>query len=513
MPENYKLLPIRSSSGIKRDGTMVEGAYWTDGLWTRFYRGLPRSMKGYRQMSEGYHGPSRALLLDSRNQLLNLFSGHAAGIEVAQFTYSGFGASPVDITPAGFVSNANNDWQLAKFYSTNGGGYVSLLAHAAPNLSAIDSTVNTPVYYGDITLTTALATTGMSVSGGVMNLNPFAVAYGNNGLVAVSDAGDETTFGAASQFNICSTKIVKGMPIRGGQYAPSALMWSLEELLRMSFVGGTTVWQFDTLSDQSSILSSNGVVEYDGVYYWPGVDRWLMYNGVLRELPNSISLDFFFENLNMAQRQKVFGYKIPRWGEICWCAPMFGATECNWMFVYNVRENTWYDTPLPNGGRSAAVIAQTFPYPIMSSSQPLVSSVNSSTTTYPIWQHEFGVDEIRGNIVNAIPSYVTTPTLSLVGGGLTIGGVNVPSDNMWTQLVRFEPDFLMGPSIDVDILARDYPMNPDVVYHNVINSGTDNIDIDKQGRYVRYKIGTNTRGGYFVFGQSLMHFRAGDRTP
>lgn len=513
MAETYKILPIKASPGIKRDGTTFEGTYWTDGQWTRFYRGLPRSMLGYRQMSEGFHGISRQLLLDSRNGYLNLFSGWSSGIEVGQFTYDGFGASPAAITPAGFVADVNNAWQLDKFYTTNGSGFTALLAHAAPNLAAIDSTTTRLIYYSDITSTSAMSSTTMSVSGGVMTLSPFAVAYGDDGLVAVSNPGDPTTWPLDGQFNICATKIVKGWAIRGGQYAPAALMWSLEDVLRMSFVGGTTVWQFDTLSDQSSILSSSGVVENDGIFYWPGVDRWLTFNGVLRELPNNMSLDFFYDNINMNARQKVFGFKIPRWGEICWCAPLFGATECNWMFVWNPRENTWYDTPLPNGGRSAAVIAQTFPFPIMASNQPL-QSVFDTASVYPIWQHELGHDEVRGNQTKAILSFATTPTLAYVGGGLVLGGVNMPGESMWTQLVRFEPDFLMGQEINIDILSRTFPMDKDVsIPYQIFANDTDQFDTQQQGRYLRYKISSNVQGGYFVLGQSLIHYRPGDRTP
>lgn len=513
MAENYKLQPVKASSGLKRDGTTTEGTYWTDGQWSRWYRGLPRSMLGYRQMSEGFNGPSRGLFVDSRNGYINIFNGYDNGIEVGQFTYDGFGASPVDITPGGFVANSDNIWQIDSLYTTNGSGFTSLLAHAAPNLAAIDNTVKGHIYYGDITLTDPLTVAGFSVSGGVIALAPFAVAYGDNGLIAVSAAGDPTTWPLDGQFNICATKIVKAWAIRGGQYAPSALMWSLDQVLRMSFVGGTSVWQFDILSEDSSILSSSGVVENDGIYYWPGADRFLMYNGVLRELPNSMNLDFFYKNLNFAQRQKVFGFKIPRWGEICWCAPLFGATECNWMVVYNTRDNTWYDTPLPNGGRSAAANPQMFPFPVMGSNVALPSTSIIGNVVYPIWQHELGVDEVRGNITNAISSFATTPTLSYVGGGLTLGGVSMPTDSRNTQLVRFEPDFLMGSAISIDILTREYPMDADVSTPYSVFSDTDNFDTQQQSRYIRYKIGSNVQGGYYVLGQSLIHYRQGDASP
>src|SRR5262249_12968834 len=135
------------------------------------------------------------------------------------------------------------------------------------------------------------------------------------------------------------------------------------------------------------------------------VDSFLLYNGVVRELPNNMNINFFFDNLNYTYRNKVFAMKQPRWGEIWWCAPLFGATECNWAIIYNVREDTWYDTPLPNGGRSCGQYAQVFRSPLMGG----VDMDNSvSPPGYKLWQHEFGNDELDGAQVNAILKSITT---------------------------------------------------------------------------------------------------------
>ena len=37
---------------------------------------------------------------------------------------------------------------------------------------------------------------------------------------------------------------------------------------------------------------------------------------VVREIENTLNVNWFFDNLNGAQRQKVFGFKVPRFGEI-----------------------------------------------------------------------------------------------------------------------------------------------------------------------------------------------------
>lgn len=505
MAESYTISPLNSQPGIKKDGTETEGNYWNDGLWTRFYRGLPRSILGYRSMTDAYPGPSRGLFVNLNGTgFLDIFSGSSDALNVGQFTTDGFGSGVIDITPAGFVSSDDNVWQLDSFYDANGGGQTSIIAHAAPNLTNISNNVARQVYYGDITTTIPLVGAqddmgaAFKVSGGVLALNPYVIAYGSLGLVAWSDIDNPALFPLANQANPTPTKIVKGISVRGSG-APSCLLWSLTSVIQMSFVGGDQVWNFNTITDQSTILSSSGIVEMDGIYYWPGVDRWLTFNGVLRELPNEMNADYFFTNLNFAQRQKVYGYKIPKWGEIVWCAPMFGATECNWMFIYNVRENTWYDSPLPDDGRSAAYFAQSWQYPVM------LGAIERSGG-FQLYQHEFGYNDILGNAVNAIPSYIVSTDISI------ISGILAGTAPRWTQLVGFEPDFNFGTAMTVDILTRIFAQDPDTVSqtNTITQGGTNYFDTQVQGRYIRWKFGSNVQNGYYVMGTPLIRFREGD---
>jgi hypothetical protein len=140
----------------------------------------------------------------------------------------------------------------------------------------------------------------------------------------------------------------------------------------VSFIGGAGTppqyWRYDLISSQSSILSSQSVIEYDGIYYWCGVDRFLLYNGVVKEIPNTMNQNYFFDNLNYAQREKIWVSKVPRFGEIWWFYPRGDATECTDAIIYNVRENTWYDAGEALGARrSAGYFSQVFHYPIAAS--------------------------------------------------------------------------------------------------------------------------------------------------
>ena len=250
----------------------------------------------------------------------------------------------------------------------------------------------------DVVISAAATTSGastitfnnnISVSGGVVSLHPYVFVYGNNGLIKNCSAGNTNDWVSAdaNEVSVATGKIVQGLPVRGGSNAPSGLFWSLDSLIRVSYIGGTGTpaqyWRYDLISSQSSILSSQSVIEYDGVYYWCGVDRFLLYNGVVKEIPNTMNQNYFFDNLNYAQREKVWVSKVPRFGEVWWFYPRGNATECTDAIIYNIRENTWYDAGEALGARrSAGYFSQVFHFPTWASWETnAVGGVNAITLT------------------------------------------------------------------------------------------------------------------------------------
>ena len=226
---------------------------------------------------------------------------------------------------------------------------------------------------------TATFNNNVSVSGGVVVLHPYVFVYGNDGLIKNCSAANSNDWVSAdaNEVNVATGKIVKGLPVRGGSNSPSGLFWSTDSLIRVSYapqtlgVAGTanfaapTFWRYDIISSQTSILSSSSVIEYDGIYYWCGVDRFLLYNGVVKEIPNNMNQNYFFDNLNYSQRQKVWALKVPRFGEIWWFYPRGDSTECNDVIIYNVRENCWYDAGQAVGSRrSAGYFSQVLAFPV-----------------------------------------------------------------------------------------------------------------------------------------------------
>lgn len=498
--------PLVFEPAIQRDGTELSHKAWTDGVWTRFQRGLPRKMGGYQTISQNMTAISRALHSQTQSGFSYVHSGFASGIELYTIDPNGNTSVPANRTPVGFTSSPNNIWQMTSYYDINSASQ-QILAFVVPGLSDIAYGATTGnLYAGPIYTTTALTSvSGLATdaTGGVMVIPPYTVVYGSNGLVQWSVPAkplDFTNSGSGAA-RITDQKIVRGLPLRsGGGFSPAALLWSLDSVLRMYFVGGAPTFAFDILSDTSSILSHNSVVEVEGVFFWMGQDRFLMYNGVLQEVNNPRNINFFFDNINRPYAQKAFAVRNTRWGEIWFCAPLFGATEPNWAVIYNHRENTWYDTPLPNGGRSYAIFNEIAAGLLMSG----VDLFNN--ITYRLWQHEVGTDQVDGQQSTAINSSITS-------GPVTAATFQQPLDKD-LHVDTLEPDFIQAGSMTVNILTRGTARG---AYSQVqassfgatpVNAYDQMVPCRVSGKQMKFQFVSNTLGGNYQMGKILAYVEA-----
>ena len=429
-------------------------------------------------------------------------------------TYTALTMSKVGVFTAAGSTNSTTTFTLAAANVRVAAGQ-SISGAGIPSGTTVTLVVGTAVTMSAAATATASITAtfdnNIAVSGGCVVIHPYLFVYGNNGLIQNSSAGDFANWVSpdANASNVATGKIVKGLPIRGGSTSPSGLFWAVDALIRVSFQpsssGGVNYyWAYDLVSSQTSIMSSSSVIEYDGIFYWAGVDRFLYYNGVVQEIPNSNNQNYFFDNVNMAQRQKVWATKVPRYGEIWWFYPKGDATECTDAIIYNVRDKTWYDAgQAPGARRSAGVFSEVFPKPIWAGNEA------NSEEGYTLWQHETGVDSIYLTNVDAVQSYFETYNIGTLGG--LVGSVQQPGDNLWTRLERIEPDFVQEGDMTVVVTGQGYA--DDTVVESdpyVFSPGTLKIDMREQRREMRLRFESNTAGGTYQTGRVLLSVTTGD---
>lgn len=532
---DYQPTTIRSQPGIKRDGTRFDSEFYSDGQWCRFQRGLPRKIGGYRRINNDVQGIVRQFYTQAQGGLVYTHVGHSNGVERFTIDQTGNTSAPSSRTPAGFAANPDYNWTFDAMRESTGSGNMLLFAHPEKTTLDISDATNYPVYYGDIYGAAALTSVGQSVSGGCVVLHPYLFVYGNNGVVSWSDAGDPTNFvtggpSDAGNATIDSSKIIKAMPVRGGGQAPSGLFWSLNSLIRASYTGGTDIFRFDTITSSTSVLAVNSIIEYDGVFYWCALDRFSTYNGVVQDLPNALNSNFFFDNLNYAHANKVFAFKVPRFGEIWWCFPKGTATECNHAVIYNVRENTWYDTALPEGGRSAGIYAQVFRSPLLAGVTAVAPAVSRARVTeaghtriteashtrvtdtgftrYKIWRHEIGTDATDGAQATAIQSYFETANLSML--------TNQEPRPSAIFISAVEPDFVqsgqMSLQVGGSVNARSENVYGAIKTFPAVAATPDEqvVKLKEQRRIMTLRFESNALGGDYQMGVVIAHIAVTD---
>jgi len=407
------------------------------------------------------------------------------------------------------LPNVRNMWMFDYQYdSSTNQNY--LIAHVSQNLNSISNDAGGYIFFGEVLGTGQLQYIGLppdaNATGGIVSLHPYLFYYGTDGIIGWSVAGNPTNLtdftGGAGLARVWGQKIIKGLPLRAGSgTAPAGLFWAYDAVIRATFTGGASVFQFDVVATDTSIISENCIVDYDGVFFWAGVDRFLMFNGVVREVPNTMNLNYFFDGLNVRNRSKVFAFKVPRYGEIWWCYPRGDATECTHAVIYNVRENTWYDTELPANGRAAGAFNNLF-------AAPILAGAVGEGSDFRVWVQEQGVDEIDGQVINPIRSYFETADLSAVAQG----------NNEFMRITRIEPDFVQNGDMTVQVTGRSNARAPEVYGTTFTFPETAQepweqiVMLKEQRRELRVRFESNEVYGDYQMGQIIGHVSMGDNT-
>ena len=147
--------------------------------------------------------------------------------------FTGTTLAPVGVFTASATIAITSNQMIFPATNLGVGPGVSVSGTGIPTGTTVVSAIVTGGVY-TATLSNAATATGtytftfdnnISVSGGVVMLYPYLFVYGNNGLIQNCAAGDfnNWTQGDANANNVSSTKVVKGLPLRGGTTSPAGL--------------------------------------------------------------------------------------------------------------------------------------------------------------------------------------------------------------------------------------------------------------------------------------------------
>ena len=524
-------VPLLYKPGILRDGTTFQDEYCTDGQWIRFVGGKIKKMKGQQEVVY--------------NDLFTLFLANIIYLDVQyhggyQIYYAntttvqkGTLTNDYNITNTVnlLVENGNNadtTWQSVRFIRNTQPCIAFLKTQNGTNMS--DETAG-QLYWkqlndDNLLVNPVVAGEGSNIcSGGILYSNPCLYVYGNNGTIARSRTNDPLNFdgGDSGIYNISANKLIFGASVRGGSNAPTLLFWTANEVIYLTNVadGANPVdFQREVITNNSSLISSRAVVQYDSLFFWLGTDRIFTFTGLVETVVNNINLEYFFDNVDLNKRQKIYGYKVARYGEVRWAYPEIAYANnpnigCTRELVYNVRENSWYETAIQRDCVTVfEITGDIFSYGDSCTNYPL----NLGNSYKRIWKHETGAVEVRDNINVNIPSFFTTPFYGFVTFNPAKTGSAI---DKYIWLDQIEPDFptsVLRTNADEIIVTVTYKKyagstivtsNPIVfkLANLVLTPNLGKMDIRIQGRFMNIKF--ECAYPYDV-GTILLNFKEGD---
>lgn len=527
MPGQHRLYPLLMKPGIKRDGTAFQGEYCTDGQWMRFQRGRPRKIGGYIAIPGKAYNPAVINLMTFSAQGKSFWAVNQRGVNESGYVFI-YEGSEMFIKSIHFGNVAGGYWLMEgpvlyegtpHFLINFVQDWSNILSDATCNLYLFPLRKNYEMREQDqVNLDLRDGNNApLILNGGMRLVPPYLFVWGMNGAVAWSSPSDIRIFAlkdgqdkptGAGSIAISNDKVIQGYPIRAGAQSPAVLFWTLNSLVRILNVGVDQVtFKADVISKNVSILSRLSVVEYDGLFFWPGTDRFFVYNGTVQEVPNTLNLDYFFDNVDMDKRQQVVGVRNQKYGEIWWFYPdkRDNKPYNTRALIYNKRENTWYDTKI---NRDAAWYDD---------AQGLLLAAGKAQDTdilWQIWQHEQGtVGQNYQRQVFPIPASLQTPVISWASVGPQKEEIGM--DRLIT-LERIEPDFKFrkgvpeekSPSLTIQIKKRKYAQSPEetVEIPNPVTPETAKLTTVVAGRQMSLVLSSEDD---FQMGHPLLQFDVG----
>ena len=152
-----------------------------------------------------------------------------------------------------------------------------------------------------------------------------------------------TGVSTADEFTLSETNVIKDMKsLQSNMY-----IYSTDSIHVMRLTGNTNApVTFSSVTDEYGLLTTGGVIEYDGKHLVIGGSDIYVFAGNpgdIQSLSDGRIRQYFYNNLNPIYEQQLFTILNHRENEIWVCYPTLAslAGECDEALIWNYRDNTW----------------------------------------------------------------------------------------------------------------------------------------------------------------------------
>ena len=392
------LLPVTPPAGIVKNGTdYANKGRWVDGNLVRFENGFLKPIGGWTKL--------RNTALDGEPIGMYAYKDNLGesilAVGTRQKVYVLYDNTWTDITPTGFVSDADNDPLGYGAYHYNVEDYGDARSQSGLPLASghfsFDNWGEDLVFCfsgdGKIykwqpdssggspdTIATVVTNAPTGCQAVLVTNERHLVAIGSGGdprKVSWSDREDRNTWTSKATNTAGDVQIpTGGRALLGVKYQNDVIVFSDTGIDRMSYVGSPFVYGIAAAGANCKAVSRRSVVQTGNFLAWMGENSFFVYDGVVREIKCDVH-DYVYDNLNIQGRQACWGGHNSNFNEIWWGFPEGdGQYTPNKYVIWNYLENTWSIGSLDRG---CWIDQGAFNYPIAGDSSGFVYEHESTT--------------------------------------------------------------------------------------------------------------------------------------
>ena len=373
--------PLDIPPGVWRNGTQYQAAgRWYDTNLVRWVNGVLRPVGGWlARTASNLTGTARGIIAwrdNSSNRRI------AVGTHSKLYHISD-AAVITDITPSGFTAGNADGTVNVGFGSANYGAYAYGVprpdsgAITPPATWSLDTwgehlvaccTSDGKLYEWDLNT----SNDGVAITNAPTGCRALVVteervlmalgASSNPRYIKWSDREDNTDWTAsdtnlAGDWNLQTLGLIQcGRRVRGG-----TLILTTVDAHLATYVNFPGAYGFNQVGSACGVIGPNAAATFDGYCVWMGIDAFYQYDGTVKKSQCDVQ-DYVFSDINLDQREKVYGFVNSVNHEVWWLYPSGAAQECNRYVAFNYLDGHWTIGSLV---RTCGVDRGAFAYPIM----------------------------------------------------------------------------------------------------------------------------------------------------
>lgn len=489
------LAAINIPPGIRSHGTEFESSNrWRDANLVRWRDGSLRPVGGWTtRLASAVNAPARgavAWIDNSENSRL------ATGTYNKLYHISAGGTSS-DITPVGFTAG-NIDAQLnigygGSFYGSytygtsrpNTGVYLECTTWSLDNWGeylVACSVDDGKLYEWQLNVASPAAViTNAPVNnlGLVVTEERFLFALGAGGnprKVQWCDKEDNTTWTPSATNEAGDIELqTNGEILCGLRARGRTLIITTTDAHAATYIGPQLVYSFERVGTSCGAISRKAAVSFDQGSYWMGTKGFFVYDGsAVREMPCEV-IDHVFNDMNTAQRSKIFAVHNSQFGEVWWFYPSKSSNENDSYVIYDYKENHWNIGSLDR-----------------------TTGVDSGVFRNPVWF------DSSGNIYNQEDGYNHGSYTAYVESG----PISIGDGDQISKINELVPDELSQGDVTITFKTRFYPNDTERSYGPYSMSAPTSVRFS--GRQFRMRI-TGSELVDWRFGVPRLNIIAGGR--